>query len=243
MALCNRSLSAGYARLTSISAHEVLHNNSSIFIRVLGDTPVRISNAHRNFSTQKPVSSRKAVTVINDDGRVGWKDLSAGEKAARTTQQSFNLLLVLAGVVMTGGVATLLYLEVFSTDSKTSHFNRAVGRVRSDDQCQQVLGDGKKIRAFGEASWNKWTRNRPIASRTEKDKIGNEHLYLHFNVEGPLNSGVVNLHMVRRPSEHEYEYRYLSLDVKNHQRIYLENADAEKGDKRATGKLFGVRWW
>ena len=49
-------------------------------------------------STTKP---RKAVTVVNDDGRVKWGDLSLGEKAARTTQQTFNLGIILAGLVLT----------------------------------------------------------------------------------------------------------------------------------------------
>lgn len=46
--------------------------------------------------TTKP-SSRKQVTIGNDDGRVPWGQLSAGEKAARTTQQTFNFGLILAG--------------------------------------------------------------------------------------------------------------------------------------------------
>ena len=43
------------------------------------------------------------MTVANDDGRVGWTDLSAREKAARTTQQTINLGVVLIGAVMTVG--------------------------------------------------------------------------------------------------------------------------------------------
>ena len=45
--------------------------------------------------------SHKKVTVTNDDGRVPWNELSTGEKAARTTQQSFNFGIVLAGAVGT----------------------------------------------------------------------------------------------------------------------------------------------
>lgn len=44
---------------------------------------------------------RPAVTPFNDDGRVPWSQLSTGEKAARTAQQSFNLGLVLVGLVLT----------------------------------------------------------------------------------------------------------------------------------------------
>lgn len=38
---------------------------------------------------------------MNDDGRVAWGQLSPMEKAARTTQQSFNLGLIVVGAVMT----------------------------------------------------------------------------------------------------------------------------------------------
>ncbi|KAI9800805.1 MAG: hypothetical protein M1825_003588 [Sarcosagium campestre] len=135
------------------------------------------STAH-NASTP----SRKQVTVVNDDGRVQWGSLSRREKLARTTQQSFNLLTIFAGVIMTGGVITVLYLEVFSSESKTNHFNRAVNRVKKDGRCVDVLGPSKQIIAYGESTWSKWARARPIASKLTKDNFGTEHLVMHFNV-------------------------------------------------------------
>ena len=33
-------------------------------------------------------------------------------------------------------------------------------------------------------------------------------------VEGPSGKGVVNLHMIRDPDTSNYEYKYLTLDVK-----------------------------
>ena len=62
-----------------------------------------------------------------------------------------------------GGVGYVLYSEVFSPDSKTTHFNRAVDRIRTDPRCLELLGEGKKITAFGEETHNKWRRARPIA--------------------------------------------------------------------------------
>ncbi|KAI9840368.1 MAG: mitochondrial import inner membrane translocase subunit tim21 [Sclerophora amabilis] len=177
-------------------------------------------------------SSRKQITIASDDGRVQWGELSKREKAARTTQQSFNFFVILTGVVMTvrnpiilallpiythfnqGAVFTFLYQEVFASESKTSQFNRAFDQVRKDTRCVELLGKSKKIRAYGEPTSNKWSRNRPIASRVEKDRSGLEHLFMHFNVEGPLDKGVVNIHMTRRASNDEYEYKYLALDVK-----------------------------
>ena len=170
-----------------------------------------------------------------------------GEKAARTTQQTFNVGLVLLGILATGGVATVLWLEVFSTDSKTAIFNRAADRVRKDHACLELLaGEGihtkRDIKAYGEPSWSRWARNRTIASRLEKDRAGVEHLHMHFYVEGPATKGTVNLHMTRRPGEKEWEYRMLALDVPGRERVYLENADAKAVDQRRQGKMFGVSW-
>lgn len=93
----------------------------------------------------------------------------------------------------------VMYTEVFSPDSKTNHFNRAVDRVKKDYRCTELLGSSKKIIAYGEPTWNKWARARPIAyvwayrnlsaaadiadrSRISKDQTGTEHLIMHFNV-------------------------------------------------------------
>ena len=60
---------------------------------------------HRHYATPNTLagttnqSSRKQVTIGNDDGRVPWSQLSATEKAARTTQQTFNLGVILAGAI------------------------------------------------------------------------------------------------------------------------------------------------
>lgn len=52
-------------------------------------------------SPKSSIPPRKAVTIVNDDGRVPWNDLSTGEKAARATQHTFNLGIVLAGAIGT----------------------------------------------------------------------------------------------------------------------------------------------
>ncbi|KAJ5542436.1 hypothetical protein N7535_004856 [Penicillium sp. DV-2018c] len=190
----------------------------------------------------QPTSTRKkSVTVFSDDGRVKWGDLSRGEKLARTTQQSFNFIFVLAGAVLTGGVLTLFYLEVVSPNSRTWQFEAAVERIKDDPECIKLLGDRREIKAYGEATGSRWAHNRPIASTTEKDRLGREHLRMHFHVEGPLNSGVVVVHMMKPLDKSNFEYQLLALDVKGHSRIVLEKA-SEKPNVTSALKLFGIQW-
>ncbi|KAI0404326.1 import inner membrane translocase subunit tim-21, mitochondrial [Xylaria palmicola] len=215
--------------------------------------PLRSLLARRGYATHhdrpKGTSStasrqkRVAVTPFNDNGFVPWSELSAAEKASRATQQSFNFGLIVVGLVLTGGVGYFLYQDVFSPDSKTAYFNRAVNRIKKDPVCLAVLGEANKITAHGEETTNKWRRTRPIASTLRTDAQGNEHLVMSFYVEGPLNTGVVNMHLIKRAGHNTFEYKYLFVDVKGHQRIYLENADAKApgGDSKKF-KLFGVNW-
>lgn len=132
--------------------------------------PARACTQFRTATSSSTTSAsgptRRQVTVTTDTGRIPWSELSWRERGARTTQQSANLLVVIIGVVMTGGVATVLYLEVFSGDSKVAVYNRAVDRVKSDPKCVELLagrGKGKEIEAWGE--------NRVRNSRFARDHI------------------------------------------------------------------------
>ncbi|KAI1336284.1 import inner membrane translocase subunit tim-21, mitochondrial [Xylariaceae sp. FL0016] len=204
--------------------------------------------AHRSYATHHntggnpSTSKRRAVTPFNDDGYVPWTELSAAEKASRATQQSFNFGMVIVGLVLTGGVGYFLYTDVFSPDSKTAYFNRAVDRIRKDPDCLALLGDGKKITAHGEETMNKWRRARPIASTLKTDPQGNEHLVMHFYVEGPLNNGTVNVHLVRHRGHQDFGYKYFFVDVKGQQRIYLENSDTKSSGDSKKFKFLGVSW-
>ncbi|KAF2484891.1 TIM21-domain-containing protein [Neohortaea acidophila] len=227
-----------------------LHNSLFVFRAGLRPaaltTPLPPHSIRPAATDAASAARRRAVTVVNDTGRVPWQELSTGEKAARTTQQTFNLGILLVGILGTGGVATVLWLEVFSSDSKTAVFNRAADRVRGDPKCRELLaGEGlhskRDIKAYGEPSWSRWARNRTIASRVETDKMGTEHLHMHFYVEGEQAKGTVTLHMIRPSGEKEFEYWMLALDVPGKQRYYLEDRSS-KGDQRKHGRMFGVRW-
>jgi import inner membrane translocase subunit TIM21 len=55
-----------------------------------------------------------------------------------------------------------LWTDVFSPESKTNQFNRAVNMIKKDYRCLELLGDANKIQAHGDETFNKWRRARPI---------------------------------------------------------------------------------
>ncbi|KJZ79833.1 Mitochondrial import inner membrane translocase subunit TIM21 [Hirsutella minnesotensis 3608] len=205
--------------------------------------------ATRPFATQSglgnnapPEHKRRSITPFTDNGFVPWAELSAAEKAARATQQTVNFGMVILGLVLTGGVGYFLWTDVFSPDSKISQFNRAVDRIKKDPRCVELLGEPKKIIAHGDETFNKWRRARPVASSEKTDSQGNSHLMMHFHVDGPLQNGVAQLHMVKRRGDSEYDYKYFFVDIKGHERIYLENADTKTSPGKKQLSFFGVKW-
>ncbi|KAK1139012.1 mitochondrial import inner membrane translocase subunit tim21 [Aspergillus melleus] len=223
--------------------------SSGLALRSSGGFP-RTTDLARRYATQSDMGRgasgpatprRRNVTVLSDDGRYEWGELSGREKAARATQQSFNFVVVLAGAVLTGGVFYLLYTEVFSPNSRTWQYEKAVERIKNDSRCTDLLGDRREITAFGENTGSRWARNRPIASSIDKDRLGREHLKMNFHVEGPRNSGVVFVHMIKSHDQNDWQYHLLALEVNGHSRIVLEQAPEKPGVGKAL-KLLGIQW-
>ncbi|KAK7885020.1 mitochondrial import inner membrane translocase subunit tim21 [Exophiala xenobiotica] len=218
-----------------ISSPEV----SSCAAPSLSHRHTRHASTSTNSSNNPP---RRAITVTSDDGRYNWSELSTSEKAARGTQQTFNFVIVAAGLVGTITISYLLYQELLAPDSSTVQFNAAVSRIKSSPECRALLGPSSQITAYGEPTSNKWARARPLAHSAETDRFGTTHFRMHFNVSGPDGIGVVTVHMTKPRDGDRLEYQLLSLTVKGHETVYLENKDAERSVKGRVGKMFGVQW-
>ncbi|KAF2663217.1 mitochondrial import inner membrane translocase subunit Tim21 [Microthyrium microscopicum] len=193
-------------------------------------------------------SSHRKVTVLNDDGRVQWTALSAREKAARTTQQTVNLAVITVGMLLTGAVAYLLFSDVFSPNSKTSNFNRAVNRVKKSSRCIQLLGPADSIMAYGESPWGSFARARmagpaPSSKVGKDEKTGVSTLNMRFLVKGSRAEGWVTLQMEKGPEDLEFEYVLLALDVHGHNRVYLEGTNGGLSRKKSQGKILGLKLW
>ena len=65
---------------------------------------------------------------------------------------------------------------------------------------------------------------------------------MHFNVEGPDDRGVVNVHMTKGQGDKELVYQVLSLNVAGKPVVHLENKAEEGVLKAKAAKMFGVQW-
>lgn len=69
--------------------------------RIAFSTTKQAQATHTSTPNPTPQPRRKSITLTGDTGQVRWSDLSPGEKAVRTTQQSANLVIVVIGIVAT----------------------------------------------------------------------------------------------------------------------------------------------
>ncbi|KAK0704219.1 TIM21-domain-containing protein [Apiosordaria backusii] len=206
----------------------------------------------RSLTSTSPVTTLRVLQPASQPRHYATHHQTSSSKPEPETKrrsQTFNFGLVILGLALTSGVLYVLYTEVFSPSSRTAYFNRAVNRIKTDARLIELLGDGKKIEAFGEETGNKWRRARPIASSEVTDRNGVEHMYINFNLKGPRGTGKAYVHLFKPVGGREYEYKYFYVDVRGHsQRIYLENAEAtaalaaKERSKTEGFKFLGIRW-
>lgn len=106
-----RLLSPAAVRQATITASRAPTTASAILV-----------SSRRQYATTQETSKRRSVTPFNDNGHVPWTRLSAGEKAGRAVQQTFNFGLVILGVVLTVRFPSLCISSLplmLSTDSAT----------------------------------------------------------------------------------------------------------------------------
>lgn len=84
---------------TTVSAIRVANSTIRQTARLLFARTYATQTGLGAAATPKP--KRRSVTPFNDTGFVPWSELSAAEKAARATQQSYNFGMIIVGLVAT----------------------------------------------------------------------------------------------------------------------------------------------
>ncbi|EPX73354.1 TIM23 translocase complex subunit Tim21 [Schizosaccharomyces octosporus yFS286] len=166
-----------------------------------------------NKNPEKPKEGRLA-RVFKDPAGKSWKDLSAPQKAYRTSANFGNLSIVVFG----GGVFGLIvYALVTSLWSGEAHYgDEAFDLLKNNPECQYVFGD--EMKAIGEAS-HPLRRTHGILTSRVWDHKGIEHLVLQFHLIGNGHKGHVFGRLANNGKDYVWEYLY--VDVANYGNIIL----------------------
>ncbi|KAI0463971.1 hypothetical protein LJB42_002982 [Komagataella kurtzmanii] len=149
--------------------------------------------------------------------------------------------LVIGALGLAGISLYLLFSELFLPSGDTTTFNHAVTLVEKDPGAQKLLqiDPGTRLKAFGEATGDKWTRNRPLRTSRRIGKDGYERILMRFHVESDNQVGVVSLEAVDK-TVFDQEFAYVYLDVPGKKRYYIISPQLPKKTEN-TGFL-GVKW-
>ncbi|KAG7816798.1 hypothetical protein KL928_004262 [Ogataea angusta] len=194
---------------------------------------------------------------------------STQEQARQTRKSGFSFLnnfvrgskfLVSSSIVLLAlGVSSvslyLVFSELFSPSGETSTFNRVVSMIEKNEEALTLLGyskeeieSGKHIRlkAYGYAAGDKWTRNRPIQATKYLAKDNKEHMLMKFFVESDYKVAVVQLEAIEENFV-EQQLVYVALDVKGQKRFYLVGGPKSSSVNKRLGLMnesgfLGVKW-
>ncbi|ANZ74194.1 BA75_00326T0 [Komagataella pastoris] len=149
--------------------------------------------------------------------------------------------LVIGALGLAGISLYLLFSELFLPSGDTTTFNHAVTLVEKDPGAQKLLqiDPGTRLKAYGEATGDKWTRNRPLRTSRRIGKDGYERILMRFHVESDNQVGIVSLEAVDK-TVFDQEFAYVYLDVPGKKRHYIIAPQLPKKTEN-TGFL-GVKW-
>lgn len=225
--LASRSQSQVLSR--SIARHNSLYQTP---ISRLYSTTTSSSTSSSSTSSNSSTSNKKPKIPL-------WARI----KTASTFAVATTVVLGAAGLA--GLVIYLVVSEIVLPSGDTQVFNKAVSLIEKDEKAQELLQleKGKRLKAYGESSDNKWTRNRPIASTRRVDKSGKEHLFMRFHVESGTKHGAVQLETIQADVLHP-EYSYIYLDVPGEKRHYIIAPPRPKllGSRDQNTGFLGVKW-
>lgn len=203
--------------------------------------------AHKSVG-HKSVQQRFVQTQSNSNWKPNAETFkpTLGQRISGAASFTFYSSLVLAGVGISGLVVYYFVCDILLPTSDVQIYKRAVSIIENDPNCQKALGGGR-LSSYGENTENKWTRNRPIASRRGFDKYGREHVYMQFHVKGDAEEGLARLEMIENKQEHSpfkvghFDFRYLVLETPS-QRLYVIEEDPQHSKPPKKTGFLGVNW-
>lgn len=177
--------------------------------------------AQKTFWTQGPdpqkakEDNRKQVSIRREETGV-----STSQKVKEAGRDFTNLIVVLLGVGITGGLLYTIFKELFSSSSPNIIYGKALGKCRTHPEVISVFGE--PVKGYGEMSRR---GRRQHVSFVEYVKNGLKRIRVKFYIEGsePGKQGTVHVEVEENPGSGQFEFRYIFVEVTPTRSIVVED--------------------
>ncbi|XP_062933405.1 mitochondrial import inner membrane translocase subunit Tim21 [Cynocephalus volans] len=164
-------------------------------------------------SPQKAEDSSKQVSVHRSQS--GETAISTSQKVKEAGRDFTNLIVVLVGISITGGLFYTIFKELFSSSSPSKIYGKALEKCRSHPEVIGVFGE--PVKGYGEMTRR---GRRQHVSFIEYVKDGLKHTRVKFYIKGsePGKHGTVHVEVKENPQSGECDFRYIFVDVESYPR-------------------------
>ncbi|PAA90373.1 hypothetical protein BOX15_Mlig003608g1, partial [Macrostomum lignano] len=152
-----------------------------------------------------------------------YANLTPAQKVVEGSKDFGYTLVVLAGVLVTGGLFYALWRELYSSESPTALQSLATERCLQDPQVQAALGE--PIRSHGDGS-SRRSRSRVHSEESLDSETGQRVMSLRFHLVGQFNRADVYAQGVKAEDK-SWQLKLLVVELQQYPKrvIVLEKPD------------------
>ncbi|PKC72080.1 TIM21-domain-containing protein [Rhizophagus irregularis] len=215
-----------------ITTHHFIKANTRSITRLSNN------NAHKIlFRRQYNTSERSRKSIVGRGKTEERSSLTIGQKVVGAAKVSANISIIVLGIGVFGVIIYFVLKELFSPSGSTKVFNEALEKIRSNPECQKILGT--PIKGHGGSSSSGRRRHRLVRFQEVINTDGTQHKLMRIYLEGSLIRGTALLDMTKN-NKGIWVTKYLVVSIPEYnKRIFIEynddinkeNKDDEKNDK------------
>ncbi|CAG8646783.1 16066_t:CDS:2, partial [Funneliformis caledonium] len=155
--------------------------------------------SRRNNTGSKSIIERKKTKE--------WSEMTIVVGAAKVTT---NVGVIAIGIGVCGVIIYFILKELFSSSGSTRVFNETLEKIRSNSECQKILG--LPIKGHGAPSSSRRRRNRLVRFQEVINTDGTPHKFMQIYLEGTITHGIALLDMIKN-DKGTWVIKYLVVSI------------------------------
>ncbi|KNA16722.1 hypothetical protein SOVF_086580 isoform B [Spinacia oleracea] len=157
---------------------------------------------------QKQTEGKKDISTVEDP--FDSPTYHIPPKPVTFTEGASYSIVILAGLGIAAAAAYGVFKELIFEPKEYKIFSKALDKIKNDGQVRVRIGS--PIKGYGQESRNRAARQR-IPHRVWNDEDGVEHIEVNFHIRGPNGDGKVYCEMFKDPTDNQWKYMYLIVDI------------------------------